>query len=116
MARTAVALKSLVSQRHHTPARKAGAVALYQQIKDLVSRQIQDGTLGPGDRLPSEHELVAKFGMSRMTVNRALRELAAQGRIVRIAGVGSFVSEQKPHLTLLRIANLASEIRQRGHE
>ena len=116
MARAAVALKSLVSHRRHAPARKAGAVALYQQIKDLVSRQIQDGTLGPGDRLPSEHELVARFGMSRMTVNRALRELAEQGRIVRIAGVGSFVSEQKPHSTLLRIANLASEIRQRGHD
>lgn len=103
-------------RRRSTPTAESGSVALYQQVKDFVARQIQDGSLRPGDRLPSEHDLVAKFGMSRMTVNRALRELAEQGRIVRIAGVGSFVSEQKPQSTLLRIANLASEIRQRGHD
>jgi GntR family transcriptional regulator, histidine utilization repressor len=93
-----------------------GGVALYQQIKDFISRKIQDGSLRAGDRLPSEHELVARFGMSRMTVNRALRELVEQGRIVRVAGVGSFVAEQKPQSTLLQIANLASEIRERGHD
>lgn len=92
------------------------SLALYQQVKDFISRKIQDGSWRAGDRLPSEHELVAKFGMSRMTVNRALRELTEQGRIVRVAGVGSFVAEQKPQSTLLQIANLASEIRQRGHD
>ena len=64
----------------------------------------------------SEHELVAQFGMARMTVNRALRELVEQGRIVRVAGVGSFVAENKPQSTLLQIANIASEIRARGHD
>ena len=51
-----------------------------------------------------------------MTVNRALRELVEQGRIVRVAGVGSFVAENKPQSTLLQIANIASEIRARGHD
>ncbi len=92
------------------------AMALYQQVKDFISRKIQEGTWRAGDRLPSEHELVAQFGISRMTVNRALRELMEQGRIVRVAGVGSFVAEDKPQSTLLQIANLASEIRQRGHD
>lgn len=104
------------ARRPKVPSGQVGSVALYQQIKDFISRKIQDGSLRPGDRLPSEHELVAKFGMSRMTVNRALRELVEQGRITRVAGVGSFVSEQKPQSTLLQIANLASEIRQRGHD
>lgn len=106
------------AQRHaaSNKATSAGSVALYQQIKDFVSRKIQDGSLRAGDRLPSEHELVAQFGMSRMTINRALRELVEQGRIVRVAGVGSFVAEHKPQSTLLQIANLASEIRQRGHD
>lgn len=94
----------------------SGDVALFQQVKDHIARQIQDGTLRAGDRLPSEHELVAQFGISRMTVNRALRELVTQGRIVRVAGVGSFVAEQKPQANLLQIVNLASEIRQRGHD
>jgi GntR family histidine utilization transcriptional repressor len=94
----------------------APTLALYQQIKDYISKKIQDGSWKAGDRLPSEHELVAQFGMSRMTVNRALRELTEQGRIVRVSGVGSFVAEQKPQSTLLQIANLASEIRARGHD
>lgn len=94
----------------------APALALYQQVKDHIARKIQDGSWKAGDRLPSENELVLQFGISRMTVNRALRELAAQGRIVRVAGVGSFVAEVKPQSTLLRIAHLASEVRQRGHD
>jgi GntR family histidine utilization transcriptional repressor len=92
------------------------SMALYQQIKDYISRKIQEGSWRPGHRLPSENELVSQFGMSRMTVNRALRELAEQGRVVRVAGVGSFVAEEKPQSTLLQIADLADEIRRRGHD
>lgn len=103
---------------HATPTKAAASnsVALFQQVKDHIARKIQAGTLRAGDRLPSEHELVAQFGISRMTVNRALRELVEQGRIVRMAGVGSFVAEPKPQSTLLHIVNLASEIRARGHD
>lgn len=91
-------------------------MALYQQVKDFIARRIQEGVWRAGDRLPSENDLVTQFGVSRMTVNRALRELVEQGRIVRVAGVGSFVAEDKPQSTLLQIANLATEIRQRGHD
>lgn len=92
------------------------ALALYQQVKDYIARRIQEGVWNAGDKLPSENDFVKQFGVSRMTVNRALRELLDQGRIVRVAGVGSFVAESKPQSTLLHIANLASEIRQRGHD
>ncbi|HEY0297128.1 MAG TPA: histidine utilization repressor, partial [Bordetella sp.] len=94
----------------------SGSVALYQQVKDFIVRNIMSGTWPAGYRLPSEHELVAQFGISRMTVNRALRELSAQGQVERIAGVGSFVAREKPQSTLLHIANLAEEIRRRGHD
>ena len=79
------------------------AMALYEQVKDFIARKIQEGAWRAGDRLPSESELVTQFGISRMTVNRALRELSEQGRIVRVAGVGSFVAEEKPQSTLLRL-------------
>ena len=92
------------------------SVALYQQIKDYIAGGIQNGTWNAGDRLPSENELVQRFGMSRMTVNRALRELVEQGRIRRVAGVGSFVAEDKPQSNLLQIASLAEDIRRRGHD
>lgn len=91
-------------------------LALYQQIKDFIAGRIQDGTWKAGDRLPSESELVQQFGMSRMTVNRALRELVEQGRIRRIAGVGSFVADDKPQSNLLQITSLAQDIRARGHD
>ena len=92
------------------------ALALYEQVKSFITHKIQDGSWPAGHKLPSESELVAQFGVARMTVNRALRELVEQGRIVRAAGVGSFVAEDKPQSTLLQIANIASEIRARGHD
>ena len=91
-------------------------LALYAQVKEHIARRIQDCEWPPGHRLPSELELVAQFGVARMTVNRALRELVDQGKIVRVPGVGSFVAEEKPHSTLLQVASIASDIRGRGHE
>lgn len=91
-------------------------MALYRQVKTHILRNVQSGRWAPGSRLPSENELVAEFGISRMTVNRALRELASEGRVTRVAGVGSFVAESRPQSTLLDIANIASEIRSRGHD
>ena len=88
---------------------------LHEQIKRFVTEKILDNSWATGERLPSEHELVKQFGVSRMTVSKALRDLTTAGMIVRIAGVGSFVAEAKPQSTLLQIANIASEIRSRGH-
>ena len=98
------------------PVARGAKPALYAQVKDHITRRIQSGEWRAGHRLPSEHELVAQFRISRMTANRALSELSTQGRIVRVAGVGSFVAEDKPQSTLLQIANIASEIRGRGHD
>jgi GntR family histidine utilization transcriptional repressor len=89
---------------------------LHRQISQYIERSIAGGTLQPGDRVPSEHELVAQFGVARMTASRALSALAEQGLIVRNAGLGSFVTHPKPQSTLLRIPSIADEIRQRHHE
>jgi len=91
------------------------AVPLYQRIKDYVAEHIDSGAWGGGARVPSEHELVRRLGASRMTVNRALRELAADGRLRRVQGVGTFVADARPQLELLTIRNIADEIRERGH-
>ncbi len=55
------------------------------------------------------------FGVSRMTANRALRELRDEGVLVRIAGVGSFVADRHAHAHPLEIRSIAEEIRDRGH-
>ena len=71
----------------------------YAAIKQSISDAVRDGRLKPGDRVPSEAELVDQFDVSRMTANRALRELQAAGVIVRRAGVGSFIAEQRPRMS-----------------
>ena len=87
----------------------------YAAIKQSISDAVRDGRLKPGDRVPSEAELVDQFRVSRMTANRALRELQASGVIVRRAGIGSFIAEQTPIGQMIEIRNIAEEIRGRGH-
>ena len=88
----------------------------YAAIKQSISNAVRDGSLKPGDRVPSEAELVEKFDVSRMTANRALRELQSAGVIVRRAGSGSFIAEPKPIGHMIEIRNIAEEIRGRGHD
>ncbi len=86
---------------------------LYLQVKRLVMEGIRNGEYA-GARLPSEMHLVERLNVSRMTVHRALRELKAEGVIVRVPGRGTFVSEEKPRTTLLETQDIAEEIRARG--
>lgn len=92
----------------------ADGAPLYQRVKAHVLARIAAGDLKPGARVPSEHELVAELGVSRMTANRALRELMAEGRLTRTAGVGTFVAPARPVGTVLEIKNIAEEIAERG--
>jgi len=87
----------------------------YQQLKDLIIDRIASGELQPSDRVPSEHELVEAMNVSRMTANRALRELHDEGYVERIAGRGTFVSDLRAQSHLVAVQNIAAEIASRGH-
>ncbi|MFF2549896.1 histidine utilization repressor [Nocardia sp. NPDC058058] len=91
------------------------AVPAYERVKQLVINQVRSGRWTEGDQLPSEHQFVAALGLSRMTINRALRELTAEGLIVRMMGVGTFVASTKGSSPLFEVRNIADEISQRGH-
>jgi GntR family histidine utilization transcriptional repressor len=86
----------------------------YSQIKRMISSRIQSGSWRPGDRIASEAELVRELGVSRMTINRALRELTLEGQLIRVQGVGTFVAESKAQSALFEVRNIADEIRARG--
>ena len=88
---------------------------LYAKVKDHILVNIRSGAWAPGARVPSENELVESFGISRMTANRALRELNAEGFVDRVPGVGTFVREPPARTSLLELRNIAEEIEQRGH-
>lgn len=87
----------------------------YQQLKDLIIARISTGELRPRDRVPSENELVEMMQVSRMTANRALRELTDEGYVERIAGRGTYVSDLRSRSHVLEVQNIAEEITQRGH-
>ncbi|MBW9051296.1 histidine utilization repressor [Rhizobium mesosinicum] len=88
---------------------------LYAGVKQVILDRIRSGEWPPRHRVPSENELVVELGVSKMTANRALRELANEGELVRIQGVGSFVAERKGHSALFEVRNIADEIAERGH-
>jgi GntR family histidine utilization transcriptional repressor len=88
---------------------------MYQQLKDLIIARISSGELRPADRVPSENELVEAMNVSRMTANRALRELTGEGYVERIAGRGTFVADFRARSHLLEVHNIADEIQRRGH-
>jgi GntR family histidine utilization transcriptional repressor len=87
----------------------------YEQVKRFITDHIQSGKWVAGQRVPSEIDLVEQLGVSKMTVNRAMRELTVAGIIVRRQGVGSFVSKTKPQSALLEMRDIAEEIEARGN-
>lgn len=101
---------SRAPQQANTPA------PFYEKVKQAISHQIATGVWRPHDRIPSEAELVAQFGFSRMTINRALRELTDEGLLVRLQGVGTFVAEPKGQSALFEIRSIADEIASRNHQ
>jgi GntR family transcriptional regulator of arabinose operon len=68
----------------------------YQQVRHAVRADIEGGRWGPGDRLPSEAELVEVFGVSRITVGRAMRDLQREGLVERRPGSGTYVAGPGP--------------------
>ncbi len=91
------------------------AIPRYQQLKDGIIERISSGELRPGDRVPSENELVLAESVSRMTANRALRELTDEGYVERVAGRGTFVSDFRAQSHVREVQNIAEEIAARGH-
>ncbi|MDE2240627.1 MAG: histidine utilization repressor [Rhodospirillales bacterium] len=88
---------------------------LYEQVKTYLRTGIAAGTWKAGEKIPSEFELMDKLGASRMTVHRALRELSAEGVLLRVQGAGSFVQPPAPRSPLLEIHDIAEDITRRGH-
>jgi GntR family transcriptional regulator, histidine utilization repressor len=87
----------------------------YEQVKAWVRQHIGSGRWRPGDPVPSEAALMQQFGISRMTVNRALRELAAEGLVTRVQGSGTRVAQLHRISSRLTIRDIHEEVVERGH-
>jgi len=89
---------------------------LYAKVKQLICQKVDSGEWREDQRIPSEPEMVKLLSVSRMTINRALRELAEEGVLTRQQGVGTFVARKKAHSALFEVHNIAEEIASRGHQ
>ncbi|MDM0043046.1 GntR family transcriptional regulator [Variovorax dokdonensis] len=80
--------------------------SLHAQLRDAIRARILDGRLPPGAKLPSESEMTAEHGVSRITVRQALGALQAEGLIVKLHGKGAFVSHPRAAQSLNRLQGL----------
>ena len=101
------AINGAVAQRSPQPP--------YARVKQYLKDALEAGRWAPGEQMPSEADLVAQFGVSRMTVHRALRELQDAGLITRLQGVGTFAAQLNRVSSTLTINDIQDEIRKRGH-
>jgi GntR family histidine utilization transcriptional repressor len=88
---------------------------VYEQVKAWIRGHIASGQWRPGDPVPSEAALMQRFGVSRMTVNRALRELAGEGLVDRVQGSGTRVAQLHRISSRLTIRDIHEEVAERGH-
>lgn len=90
------------------------AAPLYGRIKSNILQRIRSGEWRPGATIPGEIELAAAYGCARMTVNRAIRELADEGVLERRRRAGTRVAPFTGHSALLEIPRIDREIERLG--
>ncbi|ELR63839.1 Histidine utilization repressor [Photobacterium marinum] len=88
----------------------------YLQIKQYLNDKIQSRIWPPGFRIPTELELSEQFSVSRMTANKAIRDLVKEGLLERTPRLGTFVCQKKAESPLMTIRNIATEVKDRGND
>jgi GntR family transcriptional regulator len=88
------------------------AVPKYHQLREILL-ELMDGELAVGEPIPSERELAERYALSRMTVRQAVDSLVGEGRLERVAGVGTFVAAPKMDVQI-RLASFSDDMRSRG--
>lgn len=86
----------------------------YLKIKNEILSQIQSGVLQPGDRILSENQLAKQHSVSRLTVQRAIRELVSEGLLRRAQGSGTFVTNLTHRFSLIEVRDVVDEIAHLG--
>lgn len=102
-----------MSQARETTIDRTNPMPLYHQLKELLRTEIKQA-MRPGQQLPTEQELIQKFGLSRITVIQAIKALEQEGLVQRIRGKGTFVSKPKIEQRLSKIFGFTQELQQRG--
>jgi GntR family transcriptional regulator len=91
-------------------------VPLYTQIKEILRSRVLDGSYKPHDQMPSESELMAAFGVSRITVRQALGDLQKEGLVFKIHGKGTYVSKPKAFQNVGQLMGFGEAMSRMGYE
>ncbi|KAF2957271.1 GntR family transcriptional regulator [Thermotoga sp. Ku-13t] len=89
-------------------------VPLYYRVYKELKRRISEGEYKPGDRIPPEIELVKSFGVSRLTIRRALEELKSEGLITRHKGKGTFIVGKKEEESMNVLKGFTDKAKEEG--
>lgn len=93
---------------------KDTGVPLHIQLASLLRQQVQEGRLKPNDRLPSERELCETYGISRITVRKALSTLMQEGLVYSSIGKGTYVAEPPLNEELRPLSSFTQDLERRG--
>lgn len=96
--------------------RTESASPLYAQLMERIQMDIRQGVYPVGDKIPPEHELEERYGVSRVTVRRALQELTSAGLLERKQGKGTFVSQPKPEPLRRGVLGFHDSCREQGRK
>ncbi len=89
-------------------------IPLYYQLLDEIEKKIQGEIWPRGEKIPAERELCEMYGVSRITVRKAIDELTRSGKLKRIQGKGTFVSDQPITQSLGSIYSFSQEMEKQG--
>ncbi len=93
---------------------RSSPLPLYYQLRNALLQQIESGSLVPGDTLPTERELIDRYGVSRITVRQALNSLTADGLLYRQRGLGTFVRKSRIEQELSSLTGFSEEMLSRS--
>jgi len=85
-------------------------------IRDDLRMRLSAGEWAAGDRLPSETELAARYGVARMTIRQAIGALASDGAVIRRQGLGTFAADRRPTRTADLLLSFTEEMRRQGRQ
>ena len=92
------------------------AKPLYEQIKEYILQNVENGNFEPDTRIPSERELSKRFGVSRVTAGKAVKELVQAGVLYVRIGKGTFIHPKRFDQQIETLTSFTEEMAMRGQQ
>ncbi|KQL52895.1 GntR family transcriptional regulator [Heyndrickxia shackletonii] len=96
------------------PLQYDSVIPLYHQLKERLKESIDGGYWMPGDKIPSENQLMDQYSVSRNTAKKAIEELVQEGSLYRIQGKGTFVAKPKLQQSLMGFYSFSKVLKEKG--